>query len=117
MRCVPSKDKSKNFCNLKYSELILISFTAMAMGIVQFSLGVFANIPCPNIYAGIVNASCIVWHKLCGQSGYCSLYDSDTFRINFFGKIVDAEMMVIYNNFQSSCFRFLMHINDFCIHY
>jgi hypothetical protein len=58
----------------------------MAMGIVQFSLGVFSNIPCANIYAAIVNASCIVWMNVCGEGGYCSLYDSDNFRVSFFGK-------------------------------
>lgn len=59
----------------------------MAMGIIQFSLGVFSNIPCPNIYAFITSASCIMWNRICGQNGYCSLYDADTFRINFFGDL------------------------------
>lgn len=68
MRCTHPKDKS------------------MAMGIVQFSLGLFANIPCPNIYARIIDATCIVWTKICGQNGHCSLYDSDSFRTYYFGK-------------------------------
>lgn len=71
MRCTHPKDKS------------------MAMGIVQFSLGLFANIPCPNIYARIIDATCIVWTKICGQNGHCSLYDSDSFRTYYFGEFKD----------------------------
>lgn len=68
MRCTHPKDK------------------AMAMGIIQFSIGLLSNIPCPNIYARIIDATCIVWKKNCGKNGHCSLYDSDAFRGYFFGK-------------------------------
>lgn len=68
MRCTHPKDK------------------AMAMGIIQFSIGLLSNIPCPNIYARIIDATCIVWTKICGNNGHCSLYDSDSFRKYFFGK-------------------------------
>lgn len=67
MRCTHPKDK------------------AMAMGIIQFSIGLLSNIPCPNIYARIIDATCIVWTKICGDNGHCSLYDSDSFRKYFFG--------------------------------
>jgi hypothetical protein len=69
MRCTDPKDK------------------AMAMGIVYFSIGLLGNIPCPNIYARIIDETCIVWKKICGKNGYCSLYDSDSFRRNFFGEL------------------------------
>lgn len=69
MRCTHPKDK------------------AMAMGIIQFSLGLLSNIPCPNIYARIIDATCIVWTKICGRNGHCSLYDLDSFRGHFFGEI------------------------------
>lgn len=69
MRCTHPKDK------------------AMAMGIIQFSIGLLSNIPCPNIYARIIDATCIVWTKMCGENGHCSLYDSDSFRTYFFGKL------------------------------
>lgn len=68
MRCTHPKDK------------------AMAMGIVQFSMGLLSNIPCPNIYARIIDATCIVWTKMCGLNGHCLLYNSDSFRGYFFGK-------------------------------
>jgi Organic Anion Transporter Polypeptide (OATP) family len=68
MRCTDPKDK------------------AMAMGIIQFSIGLLSNIPCPNIYARIIDATCIVWTKICGDNGHCSLYDSDSFRRYFFGE-------------------------------
>lgn len=77
MRCTHPKDK------------------AMAMGIVQFSIGLLSNIPCPNIYARIIDATCIVWTKICGQNGHCSLYDSDSFRKYFFGK---KKALIIFFN-------------------
>lgn len=67
MRCTHPKDK------------------AMAMGIVQFSIGLLSNIPCPHIFGRIIDATCIVWNKVCGVNSYCSFYNSDTFRRLFFG--------------------------------
>ena len=69
MRCTLPKDK------------------AMAMGIVQFSLGLLSNIPCPNIYARIIDTTCVVWTKICKKNGHCLLYNSDSFRGYFFGKL------------------------------
>lgn len=68
MRCTHPKDK------------------AMAMGIIQFAIGLFGQIPCPIIYGAVVDAACRIWVKTCGKTGYCSIYDSDTFRIYFLGK-------------------------------
>jgi hypothetical protein len=68
MRCTHPKDK------------------AMAMGIVQFSIGLLSNIPCPNIFGRIIDATCIVWTDICGQHGHCVFYNLDTFRRLFFGK-------------------------------
>ncbi|XP_070494432.1 solute carrier organic anion transporter family member 74D [Chironomus tepperi] len=67
MRCTHPKDKS------------------MAMGIVQFSLGLLSNIPCPHIFGRIIDATCIVWNKVCSENSYCSFYNADTFRKYFFG--------------------------------
>jgi len=69
MRCTHPKDK------------------AMAMGIIQFSLSLLSNIPCPHIFARIIDRACIVWAKMCGDDdGYCTMYDADSFRRFFFGK-------------------------------
>jgi hypothetical protein len=59
---------------------------AMAMGIVQFSIGLLSNIPCPNIYGRLIDYSCIVWTEICGNHGHCVFYNSDSFRRLFFGK-------------------------------
>lgn len=67
MRCTHPKDK------------------AMAMGIVQFSMGLLSNIPCPNIYGRIIDATCIVWTQICDKVGHCVFYNSDSFRQLFFG--------------------------------
>lgn len=78
MRCTDPKDK------------------AMAMGIVQFSLGLLSNIPCPNIYGRIIDATCVVWQKICGNNGHCSLYDSDSFRKYFFGEFCETFLSLKY---------------------
>lgn len=89
MRCTHPKDK------------------AMAMGIIQFSIGLLSNIPCPNIYARIIDATCIVWTKICGNNGHCSLYDSDSFRRYFFGMqyFLLAISVLTFN----SCRRLMLH--------
>ena len=42
MRCTHPKDK------------------AMAMGVIQFAIGLFGNIPCPIIYGIVVDSACMV---------------------------------------------------------
>lgn len=59
----------------------------MAMGVIQFAIGLFGNVPCPIIYGAVVDSACLVWDKICGAAGACSLYDGDMFRFFFFGKI------------------------------
>lgn len=69
MRCTDPKDK------------------AMAMGIIQFAIGLFGNVPCPIIYGAVIDSTCLVWEMLgCGSLGACKQYDKDAFRHFFFGK-------------------------------
>ena len=92
LRCVHAKDK------------------AMALGLIQFAIGLFgewdyielrdvdcfycpivffiyiANVPCPIIYGAVVDSACFVWEKTCGEQGACWLYDPKTFRVSFHGK-------------------------------
>lgn len=95
MRCTDPKDK------------------AMAMGIVQFSIGLLSNIPCPNIYARIIDATCIVWTKICGRNGHCSLYDSDSFRRYFFGKFLEKGFD--FNHWLIFSSRYLMCYHVACL--
>ncbi|XP_059612896.1 solute carrier organic anion transporter family member 74D [Phlebotomus argentipes] len=67
MRCTDPKDK------------------AMAMGIIQFAIGLFGNVPCPIIYGAVVDSACLVWETVCGKPGACSLYNITTFRHLFLG--------------------------------
>lgn len=32
-----------------------------------------------------VDSACLVWKKICGEEGYCNLYDSNMFRQYFLG--------------------------------
>jgi len=70
LRCVEPRDK------------------AMALGLVQFSIGVFGNVPCPVIYGSVVDTACVVWKfdECENKRGHCWVYDSNKFRRSFHGK-------------------------------
>ena len=65
--------------------MMIISDKAMAMGIIQFAIGLFGNVPCPIIYGAVIDSTCLVWETICGKQGACSLYDPDAFRHFFLG--------------------------------
>jgi Organic Anion Transporter Polypeptide (OATP) family len=67
LRCVDPRDK------------------AMALGLIQFAIGLFGNVPCPIVYGAVVDSACLVWDVACGERGACWLYDSDVFRVFFHG--------------------------------
>ncbi|XP_050424360.1 solute carrier organic anion transporter family member 74D isoform X2 [Adelges cooleyi] len=67
LRCVHPRDK------------------AMALGLIQFAIGIFGNVPCPIIYGAVVDSACMVWEMTCGKPGACTLYNSDSFRIFYHG--------------------------------
>lgn len=55
------------------------------MGIIQFSTGLFGNVPCPIIYGAVIDSTCLIWETICDKQGACSLYDPDAFRHFFLG--------------------------------
>ncbi|CAH1103145.1 unnamed protein product [Psylliodes chrysocephalus] len=67
LRCVDPRDK------------------AMALGLIQFAIGLFGNVPCPIVYGAVVDSACLVWKMSCGEKGACGLYDSDVFRMFYHG--------------------------------
>ncbi|XP_076657623.1 organic anion transporting polypeptide 74D [Halictus rubicundus] len=67
LRCVDPRDK------------------AMALGLIQFAIGLFGNVPCPIVYGAVVDSACLVWEYACGQRGACWLYDSNVFRMFYHG--------------------------------
>ncbi|KAK0180527.1 hypothetical protein PV327_006154 [Microctonus hyperodae] len=67
LRCVDPRDK------------------AMALGLIQFAIGLFGNVPCPIVYGAVVDSACLVWEYACGERGACWLYDSNIFRMFFHG--------------------------------
>lgn len=68
-----------------YASLFVID-KAMAMGIIQFSISLFGNVPCPIIYGAVIDSTCLIWETICDKQGACSLYDPDAFRHFFLGK-------------------------------
>ncbi|XP_058797997.1 solute carrier organic anion transporter family member 74D [Phymastichus coffea] len=58
---------------------------AMALGLIQFAIGLFGNVPCPIVYGAVVDSACLVWEYACGEKGACWLYDSNVFRMFFHG--------------------------------
>lgn len=69
LRCVDPRDK------------------AMALGLIQFAIGLFGNVPCSIVYGAVVDSACLIWKMACGEKGACGLYDSDVFRMSYHGKI------------------------------
>lgn len=57
----------------------------MAMGIIQFAIGLFGNVPCPIIYGAVIDSTCLIWETICEKQGACSLYNTDDFRHFFLG--------------------------------
>lgn len=58
---------------------------AMAMGVIQFAIGVFGNVPCPIVFGAAVDAACRLRDRACGLLGACVSYDSDSFRYLYLG--------------------------------
>lgn len=75
LRCVESHDK------------------ALALGLIQFAIGLFGNVPCPIIYGAVVDSACLFWEDNCGEPGACRVYDPAKFRMVFHG--VTAVIMFV----------------------
>lgn len=75
LRCVESNDK------------------ALALGLIQFAIGLFGNVPCPIIYGAVVDSACLFWEDNCGEPGACRIYDPAKFRMVFHG--VTAVIMFV----------------------
>jgi hypothetical protein len=58
----------------------------MAMGVIQFAIGVFGNVPCPIVFGAAIDAACRLRDAACGLTGACASYDSDSLRHLFLGK-------------------------------
>ncbi|KAK3930526.1 Solute carrier organic anion transporter family member 74D [Frankliniella fusca] len=67
LRCVDPRDK------------------AMALGLIQFAIGLFGNVPCPIVYGAVVDSACLVWETAFGKKGACWLYDAGIFRMFYHG--------------------------------
>lgn len=58
---------------------------AMAMGVIQFAIGVFGNVPCPIVFGAAVDAACRLRDAACGLLGACASYDNDSLRHFYLG--------------------------------
>ncbi|XP_037298489.1 solute carrier organic anion transporter family member 74D-like [Manduca sexta] len=66
---------------------------AMAMGVIQFAIGVFGNVPCPIVFGAAVDAACRARDAACdalgatlgATPGACAHYDADAFRYFYLG--------------------------------
>lgn len=67
LRCVDPRDK------------------AMALGLIQFAIGLFGNVPCPIVYGAVVDSACLDWKQVENEKGACNFYDSNTFRMFYHG--------------------------------
>ncbi|XP_037079901.1 solute carrier organic anion transporter family member 74D-like [Pollicipes pollicipes] len=68
---------------------------ALALGFIAVAIGLFGNVPCPIIYGAVVDSACLLWQTNCDQQGACRLYDTERFRLLFFG-ITSAVMFAAF---------------------
>ncbi|GBP29069.1 Solute carrier organic anion transporter family member 5A1 [Eumeta japonica] len=66
---------------------------AMAMGVIQFAIGVFGNVPCPIVFGAAVDAACKLRDTVCDVLGACAFYDNDRFRHLYLG--LSASLMFL----------------------
>ncbi|KAJ8321697.1 hypothetical protein KUTeg_000168 [Tegillarca granosa] len=63
---------------------------AMAMGIVSFSMSLFAFIPGPILFGMLIDSTCRIWNSTCGVRGACSLYNITDMRM----KLISADVVL-----------------------
>ncbi|KRX66412.1 Solute carrier organic anion transporter family member 1C1 [Trichinella sp. T9] len=61
---------------------IPVKLRSVGLGLSAFLISTF---PSPIIYGYIIDDTCLLWNKKCGQQGSCSIYDSDKLRNRYFG--------------------------------
>ncbi|XP_071965921.1 solute carrier organic anion transporter family member 2A1-like [Antedon mediterranea] len=58
---------------------------ALGMGCFGLSYRVLALIPAPIYFGAIIQSTCILRSSACGQEGACLIYDTDVYRVRYFG--------------------------------
>ncbi|KAL1245518.1 Solute carrier organic anion transporter family member 74D [Trichinella spiralis] len=64
---------------------IPVKLRSVGLGLSAFLISLFCTFPSPIIYGYIIDDTCLLWNKKCGQQGSCSIYDSDKLRNRYFG--------------------------------
>ncbi|KRZ12487.1 Solute carrier organic anion transporter family member 1A6 [Trichinella zimbabwensis] len=64
---------------------IPVKLRSVGLGLSAFLISLFCTFPSPIIYGYIIDGTCLLWNKKCGQQGSCSIYDSDKLRNRYFG--------------------------------
>lgn len=58
---------------------------ALALGLIAAVSSLLGFLPAPVIYGTLIDSSCLVWEKSCGQTGSCWVYDTEMFRYKLHG--------------------------------
>jgi hypothetical protein len=56
-------------------------FRSVSLGFNGFLVSLFATLPSPTMWGAIIDQTCVLWDKKCGERGACSLYDTDSLRL------------------------------------
>lgn len=70
----------------------------MAMGVIQFAIGVFGNVPCPILFGAAIDAACRTRDFVCGALGACASYDNDSLRHLFLGECATRPVLTKKKN-------------------
>ncbi|XP_044308138.1 solute carrier organic anion transporter family member 1B3 isoform X2 [Varanus komodoensis] len=75
---------------------VLPELKALAMGFQMLIIRSLAGIPAPVYFGAVIDRACLVWSRTsCGRRGACRIYDSNVYRISYFGLIFGLRAPVI----------------------
>lgn len=52
-----------------------------------------AYIPGPVIWGALIEKSCVLFQESCGKTGNCVVYDTDKFRITYYGNVLFIKLV------------------------
>nr|XP_061801127.1 solute carrier organic anion transporter family member 2B1-like [Nerophis lumbriciformis] len=58
---------------------------SLAVGVQYMLFRVLAFMPCPVVYGSVIDTTCVLWDRKCGEQTSCLYYNLDRFRHRFLG--------------------------------
>uniref|UniRef100_A0A5S6R479 Kazal-like domain-containing protein n=1 Tax=Trichuris muris TaxID=70415 RepID=A0A5S6R479_TRIMR len=69
---------------------------SLSLGVSAFIVSLFSTFPSPIIFGYVIDGTCLLWSKSCGQKGSCSIYDTDQLRTRYFSLYGVLRLMSVF---------------------